>query len=149
MTLPELQVVGALGIATHQPRGIFLALGFGQERCAVDTDGLLADLFEPLNGTLVAVGTDLRHLLRIVDTEKMVDGDVDGHHQYQLKAVAAFGIENGLAVVTTGQVGAHFGDGSLFAYLHDGMVLTDKGIEYFAVDAGIVVFGVDEFAHVR
>ena len=141
-------MVGSLGIATHQPRGIVLALGFGQERCTIYTDGLLADLLEPFDGTLIAVGTDLRHLLRIVDAEQMIDRNVDGHHQYQLKAVPAFGIENGVAVISTGQIGTHFGDGSLFAYFHDGMILADKGIQYFAVDAGIVVFGVDEFAHV-
>ena len=140
-------MVGAFGIATHQPRGIFLAFGFGQELCTVYSDGLLADLLEPFHGTLVAVRTDLRHLLRIVDTEKMVYGDIDGHHQYQGMAVSAFGIEKGVAVVSTGQVGTHFGDGSLFAYLHDGMILADKGIQYLAVDAGIVVFGVDEFTH--
>ena len=86
-------MIGAFRIASHLPRCIFLALGFGQERCSVYADGLFAYLLQPFYSTIVAVCPDLRHLLRVMYAEKVIDGDIYGHHQYQLQAVVTFSIE--------------------------------------------------------
>ena len=82
----------------------------------------------------------------------VVDGDVDGHHQHQLVAVGAGGVEDRLGVVELVQVAAHLLDGAVLADLHDGgvggvAVVAQQGVQDLLVDGGIVVLRLYESAH--
>ena len=110
-----------------------------QQRCALDGYFLCGDRLHPFHGTLIPVFPYLGELLRVVDAEDVIDGNVDDHHQHELVTLRASCGKDFVAVVTLGQIAAHFGDGPVLAHFDDGLVLPDKRIQYVTVDTCVVI----------
>lgn len=97
---------------------------------------------------VVAVFAQLRKLLRVVNTEDVVYGDVYDHHEYELESVGTSGRENTVAVVSFGEIAPHFGDGPILTNLDDRFVGSGERIENLSVNGGIVVGKLYELAHI-
>ena len=78
---------------------------------------------------------------------QVIHGDIYCHHQYKLIAGRAFGLEYGISVISCTEISAHFGNGTVLADLNDGVIITGQGIQYFAMDAGIVILRSYKFTH--
>ena len=140
-------MIGAFRVTTHQPGAVLFLLFFRELRCAVYRYFKCRHLFQPFHCTVVAILAYLRHLLRIVNTEQVIHGDIYRHHQYKLIAGRAFGLEYGISVISCTEISAHFGNGTVLADLNDGVIITGQGIQYFAMDAGIVILRSYKFTH--
>ena len=79
-------MIGAFRVTTHQPGAVLFLLFFRELRCAVYRYFKCRHLFQPFHCTVVAILAYLRHLLRIVNTEQVIHGDIYRHHQYKLIA---------------------------------------------------------------
>lgn len=107
-----------------------------------------ATALHPLDCPVVAVLAQLRKLLRVVNTEDVVYGDVYDHHEYELESVGPSGRENTVAVVSFGEIAPHFGDGAILTNLDDRFVGSGERIENLSVNGGIVVGKLYELAHI-
>lgn len=117
---------------------------FGQ---SVDADHSLLNAFEPFHGAFVPVDTDLRHVVRVVDAEDVIHGDVECEHEYELIPLGSLRREYFVAVVYLRHVASHFGDRPVFADLDHLFVVAHQSVENLAVERSVVVVDVDELGH--
>lgn len=140
------------------PRAVVVLLLLGQTGRTLDGEVSLVDLLEPLDGSVVAILSGLRHLLGVGQGEDIVGGDIDGEHQNELMSLSPSSREYSLAVVAIGEVATHQGDGIVLASLEDLGVVVGVGLtccgglledcaEDLSVQRGVVVCALDEVAH--
>ena len=138
-------------VAAYLPGAVGRLLLLRQPGRPVDGDIPFCHRLQPFHRPVVAVLADLRHLVRVVQTEDVIYSDVNRHHQYKRMTVVPRAAEYGIAVIVFREVGTHFCDCPVFAYLYYRRVLAgiaaEQGVQYVPMYGGIVVLQCDEVVH--